>query len=87
MTTHARAQGQVASPLRGTHSGTAAARAAGAARAAALEQECGITREMIDRIEKGKSKKPSFGTVVQLVHGLGLTLTKFPHLLEDGVLS
>jgi transcriptional regulator with XRE-family HTH domain len=47
-----------------------------------LEQKCGITREMIGRVESGKSI-PTLYVIAQICHGLGLTLTELVRRLED----
>ena len=48
-----------------------------------LEQRCGISREMIGKIERGKTKKPSLFIVAQLCHGMGMSLLELVALLEE----
>ena len=48
-----------------------------------LEKNCKITDETIGQIEQGESN-PSVCILAQICHGLGMTLTEFVALLEDG---
>ena len=48
-----------------------------------LEKNCLITDETIGQIEQGESN-PSICVLAQICHGMGLTLTEFVALLEDG---
>ena len=48
-----------------------------------LEKNCKITDETIGQIEQGETN-PSVCILAQICHGLGMTLTEFVALLEDG---
>ena len=48
-----------------------------------LEKNCKIADETIGQIEQGETN-PSVCILVQICHGLGMTLTEFVVLLEDG---
>ena len=48
-----------------------------------LEQRSGISREMIGKIERGKTKKPSLHIVAQICYGAGMSLLELVALLEE----
>jgi ribosome-binding protein aMBF1 (putative translation factor) len=48
-----------------------------------LEQRSGISREMIGKIERGKTKRPSLYVVTQLCYGAGMSLWEFVGLIEE----
>jgi transcriptional regulator with XRE-family HTH domain len=48
----------------------------------ALEERCGISRQMLGLVESGESV-PGLCVMAQMSHGLGLTLTEFARTLED----
>lgn len=47
-----------------------------------LSRESGVSREYIGKIERGKAN-PTLPVSAQLSYGLGMTLEKFTHELED----
>jgi transcriptional regulator with XRE-family HTH domain len=48
----------------------------------ALEEQCGISRQMLGLVESGESV-PGLCVMAQMSHGLGLTLAEFARTLED----
>lgn len=49
----------------------------------ALWQKCGVSRDMISRIEGGESI-PTLHVAARLAHGVEKTLTEFVEPMEDG---
>ena len=49
----------------------------------ALWLKCGVSRDMISRIEGGESI-PTLHTAARLAHGVEVTLTEFVEPMEDG---
>ncbi|MBL9113905.1 MAG: helix-turn-helix transcriptional regulator [Verrucomicrobiaceae bacterium] len=47
-----------------------------------LSRECGVSREYIGKIERGKAN-PTLPVSAQISYGLGMTLEQFTHELED----
>lgn len=48
-----------------------------------LEQRSGVSREMIGKIVRGETKKPSLSIVAQLCHGMRMNVTEFIAPLDE----